>query len=306
MDALRANAAATTALTNAIKPPAATGPDRSRNRNVNDAFGGPQTAAKGQSLIDLLGQVRDALTGDKGLAAAIAATGTAWGQLTDAFKQADPGLKQLQTSIGDIAHALGLDSGLAAQAVIGQIAFKQFAETSAAVVPQNLALIGAGLTELNDQLNVTAKGLTLLTDKLKGADDRQIAQDLQGFAAALQKLDTDRQRGVAGYLQQVNTGQQRTGAITQQNVQDLIKGLIDATQQGTVNSGVATSNGADFGPGARATGNGPDFGPGVTTTTSRRDTAVQQHHITMEIDENGLTRFVDKATGRALENAVRP
>ena len=282
MDALRANAAAT-------------GPDKSANRNVNDAFGDNQTASKAQGLIGLLGQVRDALTGDQGLAAAVNAVGTAWGQLTDAFTKADPGLKQLQTSIGDIAHALGLDSGFAAQAVIGQIAFKQFAETSAAVVPQNLAVIGAGLTELNDQLNVTAKGLTLLTDKLKGADDRQLAQDIQAFAAALQRQDSDRQRGVAGYLQQVNTGQQRTGAVTQQNVQDLIAGLIDAGKQGVVSSGPATSNRADFGPGA----------PPVTTT-SRRDAALaQQHTFRFEFDDAGLARVVDKRSGQVLQDALR-
>ncbi|HEX6608662.1 MAG TPA: tape measure protein, partial [Chloroflexia bacterium] len=300
MDALRANAAAVTALTNAIKPPA---PDKSKNRNVNDAFGDEQTSSKAQGTIGLLQQLADALTGNKGVKAAIDSVGIAWGQLGDAFKASNPELAQLKTSIDDIAHALGLDAGFAAEAVIAQAAFKQFAETAAALVPQNLAVVGAGLKELNDQLNITAKGLTLFLDKVQGKDDRTIAADLQAFAAALQKADTDRQRGVAGFVQQVNAGNQRIGDITQQNIQDLVNGLIESGKQGTVSSGGATSNAPDFGP--RTTGNGPDFGPGVTTTRSRNAALAQQHTIRMEFDERGFKGFVDATTDRRMQEALR-
>jgi len=311
MDALRANAAATTALTNALRPPTPTGPDKSRNQNVNDAFGDNQTASKANGLIGLLGQVRDALTGDKGLAAAIAATGTAWGQLTDAFKASDAYLLSLKTSIGEIAHALGLDGGFAAEAVLAQAAFKTFAEVSASVVPQNLAIIGAGLVELNDQLNVTAKGLTLLTDKLKGASDQQIGQDLAAFGLALQRQDSDRQRGLAGYLQQAAQGQKNAGASVQQNYEDAIKGLLAAGKQGFVDS-PATNNRADFGGGTvnstdRTGGKGADFA-GVTSTTSRN--APPRAQIEITFDENGVARAVQKHTSadrllRVMGDAVR-
>ena len=307
IDALRANAAAATALTNAIKPPPAQGADRSRNRNLDDALGGPQTQAKGQSTLGLLQQITDALNGDKGLRAAVDSVGTAWGQLSDAFKAADPQLLQLKTSIDEIAHALGLDAGFAAQAAIGQAAFKTFAETSAALVPQNLAVIGAGLTELNDQLNVTAKGLTLLTDKLRGADDRQIARDLQDFAAALQRQDSDRQRGVAGYLQKTAQGNQRIGDIFQQNLQDAVNGVLAAGKQAVISS--SGGAGADFGNGVvsstdRGGGVGADFA-GVTSTTSRRDQAVQRVHITADWNDQGFRGFIDRRTGQVLQDALR-
>jgi tape measure domain-containing protein len=295
MDALRANAAATTALTNAIKPPPSVVPDKSRNRNVNDAFGDDQTRPKANGLIDLLNQVRDALTGDQGLMAAIGATGTAWGQLTDAFGAAGPGLTQLKENIGAIAHALGLDAGFAAESVIAQVAFKQFAESSAAVVPQNLAVVGSALRELNDQFNVTAKGLTLITDKLKGADQGTIDQDLAALGLALRQQDTDRQRGVAGYFQQVAQGQQRTGAAAQQNVQDLIKGLQSANGQSLVDRPATTT--------------GTDFGPGVTTTTASRN-APPRAEVVLTFDENGVARAIQKHTSadrllRVMGDAVR-
>jgi tape measure domain-containing protein len=295
MDALRANAAATTALTNAIKPPPSAGPDKSRNRNVNDAFGDDQTRPKATGLIDLLNQVRDALTGDQGLMAAIGATGTAWGQLTDTFGAAGPGLTQLKENIGAIAHALGLDAGFAAESVIAQVAFKQFAESSAAVVPQNLAVVGSALRELNDQFNVTAKGLTLITDKLKGADQGTIDQDLAALGLALRQQDTDRQRGVAGYFQQVAQGQQRTGAAAQQNVQDLIKGLQSANGQGLVDRPATTT--------------GTDFGPGVTTTTASRN-APPRAEVVLTFDENGVAHAIQKHTSadrllRVMGDAVR-
>jgi hypothetical protein len=56
--------------------------------------------------------------------------------------------------------------------------------------------------------------------------------------------------------------------------------------------------GADF-------GNGPDFGPGVTTTTSRRDSAVQRMHVTMDFNEQGFNGFIDRRTGQTLQDALR-
>jgi hypothetical protein len=161
------------------------------------------------------------------------------------------------------------------------VAFKQFAESSAAVVPQNLAVVGSALRELNDQFNVTAKGLTLITDKLKGADQGTIDQDLAALGLALRQQDTDRQRGVAGYFQQVAQGQQRTGAAAQQNVQDLIKGLQSANGQGLVDRPATTT--------------GTDFGPGVTTTTASRN-APPRAEVVLTFDENGVAHAIQKHT----------
>ena len=75
----------------------------------------------------------------------------------------------------------------------------------------------------------------------------------------------------------------------------MIAGLIDAGKQGVVSSGPATSNRADFGPGA----------PPVTTT-SRRDAALaQQHTFRFEFDDAGLARVVDKRSGQVLQDALR-
>jgi tape measure domain-containing protein len=290
-DALRATATAATALTTALTG----GPDKSKNRNVNDAFGDTQTASKAQTTVGWLQQLSDALNGDKGVRASIDAVGTAWGQLTGAFAASDPGLKQLQESIGEIAHALGLDSGFAAQAVIGQAAFKTFAEVSAAQVPQNLAIVGAGLRELNNQFTVTARGLQLVSDTLKGADQGTINKDMAALGQALTNQDADRKAGVAGYLQQVAKGQQNTGAIFQQNYADAIQGLLTANGQGLL----------DRGP----TNTGPDFGPGVTTTTASRN-APPRAEVVLTFDENGVAHAIQKHTSadrllRVMGDAVR-
>jgi hypothetical protein len=305
MDALRANAAATTALTNAIRPPAVPGPDQSRNRNVDDAFGGPQTAGKAQMTLGLLDQLKTALEHlSAGPKAAIDALTDSWGLLAGGFEATPGKLATMGTGFDDLIDQLGGRGGLQGVAISVRYEFERLFESLAAAAPTVLGALGRGFTGLADSINVatTSASEIIALFKLQTGAGTQ-AQFDQAHAAALaaqKQLVLDAARGQIDAQSAQGTYQDRIKAINadinRRENTDLSAAAARTQASRDARLGGTTQASAEY---------ASTYGPHVTTTQRTPTVAPVQHQIRMEFDKDGFKRFIDTSTGQVLAEAMR-
>jgi hypothetical protein len=303
IDALRAATAASTAFTTALTG----GPDKSRNRNVDDAFGGPQTAGKAQTTLGLLAQLQAALEGlSQGPKAAIDALTDSWSLLAGGFDATPPKLISLGHGFDDLIDTLGGKGGLQGVAISVRYEFERLFESLAAAAPTVVGAVGRTFTNLGDSINVatTSASELIALFKLQTGQGTQ-AQFDQAHKAAADAQEQYRKDQVKAMVD---------SALQGGTYQDRIKALnADINRRETTDLNAAAgrtqaSRDARLGGVTQASSEYQStYGP-ITTTASRN--APPRAEIVLTFDENGVAHAIQKHTSadrllRVMGDAVR-